>query len=306
MRQLGPYRGLEKGRGFKWIFIAILVFSVSLLGFIYPSTTFEDPKHVVRIVKLPKEKYTPQLPKFQGKVKEEKKDCGEEPPKVEPKKIPKKVKAKEKKRFKGKKEKITIYPSPFERKQLSLVVLHERAAKAMEKGDYGDALRLYNRILEIHPRDQKALLNQAVIYITIGDKKKAKELLSRLLSINPNNINALNNLGVLYMEEGDFSRAEGIFRRVLQLDPSNRIALINLGLVLKRMGRLDEAKEVFQKGYELYSKDYHFPLNLGIIYYTKGDMELAYYYFNDAFEKLPEKLRNSDIGFFLKKLVERY
>ncbi|GEM_PF-4948722 len=189
------------------------------------------------------------------------------------------------------------------RRTLRKIDYLEKATEAFRAGNYAEAIRLYNKVLRLDPKNRKALLNLATIYYQIGEREKARELFIKLLKIDPRNPHVLNNLGVICMEKGNCSSAVYYFDRALRIDPTFKAALINKALCLKRMGKLDEAIEVCTHGIRLFPDEYRFYLYLGVCLYEKGDTEAAYKFLSRAYQLLDDK--NSSVALMLRRLLER-
>ncbi len=189
------------------------------------------------------------------------------------------------------------------KKALKKIDYLEEATEAFKTGDYAKAIKLYNKVLKIDPKNRKALLNLATIYYQIGNKDKSVELLVKLLKEDPRNPDVLNNLGVIYMEEGKLVSACSYFDRALKINPAFKAALINKALCLKRSGKQEEAAKVCSYGIKLFPNEYRFYLYLGIYLYEKGDIDVAYRFLNKAYQLMEDK--NSSVAAMLRRLLER-
>ena len=57
----------------------------------------------------------------------------------------------------------------------------------MEKNDAENAIKNYEKAIEINPNLWQSYQNLGAIYFNAGDKEKAKEYLEKALEINPGN-----------------------------------------------------------------------------------------------------------------------
>lgn len=181
--------------------------------------------------------------------------------------------------------------------------LIEEATSAFKNRNYAKAIELYNKVLDLDPKNSKALLNLATIYYQIGDKLKARELFIKLLRIEPKNPSVLNNLGVIYMGEGRYKLALSYFNKALRINPAFKAALLNKGLCLEKMGKGREASKIYAYGIKLYPNEYRFYLYLGVYLYNKGATEDAYRFLSKAYQLMDDK--DTNVGIMLRKILER-
>lgn len=77
-------------------------------------------------------------------------------------------------------------------------------------------------------------------------KKSAAEAIrayERALQMDPNRVEALMNCGTLYYEQGYLEKATEYFRRAVELQPQDALAHFNLGSVLDELGELESARQ---------------------------------------------------------------
>ena len=111
------------------------------------------------------------------------------------------------------------------------------------KGEYENAIKIFDEILEIYPTDSKifemkgvALSNlrlestlamQPQQNVSIRDASHFNKLsileFYKALEINPNSVLALNGMGVGFGNFGEYSEAELYFTKSLAIDPDNEV-----------------------------------------------------------------------------------
>jgi len=111
------------------------------------------------------------------------------------------------------------------------------------KGEYENAIKIFDEILKIYPADSKifemkglALSNlrlestlamqpqQNVLPRDPSNLNKLSMLeLYKALEINPNSVLALNGMGLGFGNFGEYSEAEQYFKKALEIDPDNEI-----------------------------------------------------------------------------------
>ena len=111
------------------------------------------------------------------------------------------------------------------------------------KGEYENAIKIFDEILEIYPTDSKifelkgiALSNlrlestlamQPQQNVSLRDPSHFNKLsmleFYKALEINPNSVLALNGMGLGFGNFGEYSEAEQYFKKALEIDPDNEV-----------------------------------------------------------------------------------
>ena len=118
--------------------------------------------------------------------------------------------------------------------------------EAMEpflKGEYAEAIKIYDELLEIYPTDSKifefkgvalsnlrlesTLATQSPLNISPRDQSNLNKLsmleFYKALEINPKSVLALNGIGLGFGNFGEYSEAERYFKKSLEIDPNNQV-----------------------------------------------------------------------------------
>lgn len=88
---------------------------------------------------------------------------------------------------------------------------------------YEEAIKYYDKILEINPNDEKALLNKGSVLIELDRIEEAIKYYERVIEINPNNVKALASKGIALAHLQEYNDALVMIDRALLLDPDNEI-----------------------------------------------------------------------------------
>lgn len=174
---------------------------------------------------------------------------------------------------------------------------------AYNRGDYDQAMKYYEKTLEIYERmgDKKGIAascrNLGVVYSYRGELDRALEYYNKQLDISDTIGDrreigsALNNMGIVYWNRGNLDAALGYYQRHLTI--SEEIgdkrgigaACNNIGLILWKKGDLDEALRSFKK-YLSISEEIGFETgigralgNIGGVYHYKGELDTALTYY---------------------------
>jgi tetratricopeptide (TPR) repeat protein len=143
------------------------------------------------------------------------------------------------------------------------------------RADYAGAIKLYEDVVRLRPRQAEALNNLGASLCKVGRYQQAEDYVRRAIEIKPNYPEAHNNLGSLRRWKGHFAGAEISLRRALKLKPTFIDARTNLGLALTYQGRLREAKVHFEKVLRVAPRHIDALFGMGQIAQMEGRFEEA-------------------------------
>ncbi len=124
-------------------------------------------------------------------------------------------------------------------------------ARALEgQDDLADAEQNARRSVEIAPSED-AWFRLGHILHEKGDTGEALHCYQKVLTFNPGNAVVFNNMGLLAKDAEENEEAEKLLRKAVELDPAYGPAWTNLAIVLERTDRLEEAEKAARKGAEL-------------------------------------------------------
>src|ERR1700689_3610038 len=112
------------------------------------------------------------------------------------------------------------------------------AEEFLKSGELDNAVRIFQKILEMDPENTTMRVRLAEVYIRLGKKNDAWQIFSA----------AAETLRA----KGSLSAAEEVLQRMLTLDPGNGYALLMQGRNLLEAGDAEAAIESLQKGSDLY------------------------------------------------------
>lgn len=134
-----------------------------------------------------------------------------------------------------------------------------------------DAIRYYEKSIEILPSNTDALYNLGVARYEKGDTALAVIAYKKTLEYDPHHLIALNNLGVLYGTRNELDSATIYLKRSYETDSSSQMASENLALIYYLNKKYDEGIRYGKRTVNVFpnsSKAY------GVIrdsYYAQGD-----------------------------------
>ena len=120
-----------------------------------------------------------------------------------------------------------------------------------QKKMYDEALKSYQKILEIAPDDFDGLYSRSLVYSQMGDIKNAEKDLKKILSKTPENVTALNALGYsLAVYTTRFDEAKKYIAKALKIKPDDPAIIDSMGWVEYRSGHLRKAEHLLRKAYK--------------------------------------------------------
>ena len=195
-------------------------------------------------------------------------------------------------------------------------IYHYLAQSMEHQGKYIDALRTYEKALEICqktlPLNHRDLAtsygNIANVYDEMGEYSKALsycekafEIQQKTLSPNHHSLTtSYNNIGLVYSNMGEYSKALSYYEKTLKIRqktlPPNHPHLAsscnNIGLMYSKMDECSKALSYYEKAIEILQKTLpptHPDLatsynNVGSLYYNMGDYSKALSYYEKAID----------------------
>jgi tetratricopeptide (TPR) repeat protein len=165
--------------------------------------------------------------------------------------------------------------------------------------DIDDALRLFQRALELPGYDARAAMEIAAIYADRGQFQEALDLLAENVPENSVTRREFALKGFILTNLGRHEEAIAAYERFLRLRPRDPGVLLNLGNALLRVGRIEEAERRLESRVEMDRND----VDDGRAWYTLGLARLRLRGDAAAIEPLEHAVRlcpgNADFQFAL-------
>src|SRR5258708_3677171 len=154
-------------------------------------------------------------------------------------------------------------------------------------GQYRDAVRSFERALELEPLNVDAHRGLARANEGSGRLKEAEAIYRQAIRLRPNYWASHRDLGVFYFNTGRYRDAEPSFRRVIELAPDNYLAYSNLGATDLKLGRNEEAAAMYERSLKIKPDAFAYS-GLGTIYYFQGRYADAAAQYEKAVELAPK------------------
>ena len=138
---------------------------------------------------------------------------------------------------------LLVLPQPVA--ALDLQGLYEQALTASRRGDFAEALPLWDQVLLHSPDDAAALSNRGNVRLALGDPDGAIADQSRSIHLAPEESDPHLNRGTAEEALQDWSAAADDYLWILKRDPDDASALYNLANVRGSEGQWPEARELY-------------------------------------------------------------
>ncbi|MDX6460123.1 MAG: eukaryotic-like serine/threonine-protein kinase [Acidobacteriaceae bacterium] len=132
-------------------------------------------------------------------------------------------------------------------------------------GRYREAVKEYQRALELEPGNQNAYIGLALAYEHAGAMSEAEQTYQRAIRVYPGSPYCYNSLGTFYLRQHQFDQAAQMFQKVIALAPEGYAPYVNLGATYNNLGQYDKSIEPLKKSI-LIRPSYAAYLNLGVAY----------------------------------------
>ena len=127
----------------------------------------------------------------------------------------------------------------------------EEALRYHRAGDLDTAERLYQKILEVRPRDAAAMHFRGLAALQRGDYESGIPSIAAAIEIDAEQPVYHNNLGEAYRTTGNLAAAQACFERALKRFPQSAEMHNNLGLTFHALGRFGAARCEFEEAVRL-------------------------------------------------------
>ena len=173
------------------------------------------------------------------------------------------------------------------------------------KGDFKNALKVYEHILSVNPDHFDAIQLTGGIYLQQKQFELALSYFERAIKIKVTSFTLFNNHGLALKATGRLSDALVCFHKSIQLNPNFADSQSNIGNTLVALNQIDQALTHYQKAIELEPNhpDAHF--NLGVALEKQESYEGALRSYDTAIKLNPKDAHaHQNRGVVLGKLKQ--
>jgi tetratricopeptide (TPR) repeat protein len=179
-------------------------------------------------------------------------------------------------------EAITLYDKALEIDPKEVNVLTNKGVALDDLGRYEEAITWYDKALAVNPMDVDTLFNKGVAFTKLGRYGEAITLYDKALKVDPKFANALFNKGVAFYQLGKIEEAISWFDKALEIDPKAVDALYNKGLALTEADRYEEAITLYDKALTIDPSYARALTSKGTALYNLGKHEEAITWYDKA------------------------
>lgn len=149
------------------------------------------------------------------------------------------------------------------------------AVEAQSRGNLGEAIARYQRLLALHPREVRLLANLASALRQAGDREGALAHFGAALRQDDTSPEIWFNYGNLLRDLGRLEEAERAYRRALELNPELFRATTNLANLLAGLKRTDEAIDLHRRALAAAPENLPSLRALARLLYERGELDEA-------------------------------
>jgi len=181
----------------------------------------------------------------------------------------------------------------------------EKAAASGNKEGLQEAVKHYEKAVQIHPRFVQAQLKLGTSYMDLGEWDQAEAALKKTLELDATAVNASFALGEVYLRQKKDEQAEKVLLQGLQTEDRSYQGHLTLARVYWDMASRTkdetQARPALEKAYEQVKKSLELNPNFAHAHLVKGNLLLRVRRVEDAQHEFEEYLRLEPKGPFAEQ-----
>lgn len=179
-----------------------------------------------------------------------------------------------------------LFKKSNEKKRL-ITVLANRAVVNQHLNKYEDAIKDFQELIAIEPKNEDAYNNLSVLHTKRGDFLKAYETLDKGLAINPQSTPLQANYGFTYIQQKKYKEAIKIYTKLIEdknpPEMDNKgLYYNNRGYAKMELGKLKDAMKDINESFKHYPENSYAFRNRGLLYLKMKQKDLACQDFQQA------------------------
>ena len=144
--------------------------------------------------------------------------------------------------------------------------------------------------------ENSVAVEEAFEKLKSGDYSEAQKSFQEILELDPNNQTVCIGLGVSLLYQKKYDDAVEVYKKAIALDSANPVSYMNMGDVFSAQKKWKEARGWYEKANSLGLKHSRFFNNLGMSCFMSGDSESAVIFFRKALEMKKESKTYQNLG----------
>jgi tetratricopeptide (TPR) repeat protein len=153
------------------------------------------------------------------------------------------------------------------------------ATRAYKRGEYDNAIKLANKILDADAKNIDALNLRAIARYKAKDFDGAISDYTAIIAIDEKSSKAYGGRGVVFYEKGDLKKAEEDYTKAAEIDKEQQLAnpaiFFQRALVFQREGKIDESINDLTIVTKIVPNDPKAYLERALLYFFKNKYALA-------------------------------
>jgi len=113
----------------------------------------------------------------------------------------------------------SVYAQDFEKAP----ILFNQAKEHFSNGEYTNAIKIYDDILEIAPNHIASMKMKGIALSNSGQHQNSLKQFYKILQTDPNDVLALAGMGVGFGNLGEYQESQRYFERALEIKPDNQV-----------------------------------------------------------------------------------
>ncbi len=164
----------------------------------------------------------------------------------------------------------------------SLQSIFNKATELHQQGEFNNAKKLYEQILQEEPDNAEVLHLLGLLFVDFGQLELAQENIRKAIKNTNDKPQYHNNLGNVYLKQGKIDLAQGSYKNAILIDQDYVEAYNNLASIYYNQGKLEKSIQLFHKLLQKNPSHLEAHYNLGLIFLYKKDLTSAKIQFNNV------------------------
>lgn len=164
------------------------------------------------------------------------------------------------------------------------ILIDKCISLATKDGNYDEAIKCFEKVLDIKPDDPDALKYIGISWANIGKHNKAINFYDKALEFIPEDSDLLRRKGVSLARKGKHDEAFNCYDKALDINPNDPKTLRNKGTLLADKGDHYEAIKCFKTAIDFDENDFESMRDMGTSYLSLGKQDEALQWINEALD----------------------
>jgi len=169
------------------------------------------------------------------------------------------------------------------------VLLYNIAQVFAAMGSYEEALRYYDKAIEMDPNYSEYYNEVGNIYLRLGRLAEAHTMYLKAIELSPPYFEVWANLGQSYRLQGELRKAVEAYSRALDLEPNHTLALVGRAQAYEALGVRSSALADYSAAIELEPEQWQTLANRAVLFFEEDQLDSSLEDLDRALELAPEE-----------------